>query len=127
MTGNEADYLARLQSTIAGLQGLVAQSERELADSQEERADEARSGAMGRDWQRVQRDIDEGRTTLADVFSGRDDSPAARRLRELSRDNIARLAAQMPPDVENELAEADAGWDRIQHAAGPVDEEGDDA
>lgn len=126
MTGNEPGYLARLQSTIAGLQELVAQSERELAASQEERAEEARSGAMGRDWQRVQRDIDDGRTTLAEVFSGRDDSPAARRLLELSRDNIARLAAQAPPDVVDELAEADAEWARIQHRAGATDEEEDD-
>jgi hypothetical protein len=111
-------YLARLESVIAGLERDARQAERELAESQERRAQDAREGRMGRDWQDVQRRIDAGQTSLRDVFSGRDDSTAAQRLAQLSRENLSRMAAEAEPpeDVVEELAAAEAQWDRVRAA-----------
>ena len=84
--------LARLEALIGSLEREARASERELADSDRERASAARDGRMGPEWQRVQRRIDAGETTVLDVFSGRDESPEAVRLRELSRTNLSRCA-----------------------------------
>lgn len=108
MSANEARYLAQLESTVASLERQVTEARREMEERQTDRAAEARSGRMGRDWQAVQARIDAGRTTLADVFGGRDDSPEAARLLELSRRNLARLAEADPPEeVREELAAAE--------------------
>ena len=109
-------YVERLRSTIEALETMARQSERELAESQDQRAEAARDGRLGRDWQDVQRRIDDGHTTLADVFSGRDGSPAARRLLDTSQQNIARMAEQLdaPAEVEEELAAAEQQWDRLR-------------
>lgn len=119
-TGNAESYLARLQSTLDELESEARRAERELADSQDERSEAARDGRLGRDWQDVQRRIDSGATTLAAVFSGGDDSPAAERLRELSQQNISRMAAELdrPPEVEQELAAAEEQWDRLRRRTG---------
>jgi len=61
------------------------------AQWRDEHARAARAGELGSDWQAVQRRIDSGRSSLADVFAGRDESPEARRLRDLSRRNLAEL------------------------------------
>lgn len=113
-------YVERLRSTIEALEAMARQSGRELADSQDRRAEAARDGRLGRDWQDVQRRIDEGHTSLADVFSGRDQSPAARRLLDLSQQNIARMAEQLdaPAEVEEERAAAEQQWDRLRRRSG---------
>jgi hypothetical protein len=69
------------------------------AEATARREEAARRGDLGPDWQRVQRRIDTGRTTLADVFTGQDDSPEARRLAERSRETLrgARTAAEDDP------------------------------
>jgi hypothetical protein len=110
--GNAEEHLARLQSLMEGLERDVRQAGRELAESQEARAEDARSGRLGPDWQAVQRRIDNGTTTLADVFTGGDDSPEAIRLRELSQQNLTQLAVEFepPPEVETELAAAELEW-----------------
>jgi len=109
-------YLRRLEATIAGLERDAQQAERELAESQERRAEEARKGALGADWQAVQRRIDAGQTTLADVFTGRDDSPAATRLLRQSQETLSRiaLAAEPPAEVLEELAAAEAEWEAVR-------------
>ena len=63
----------------------------------------------------MQRRIDDGQTTLSDVFSGRDESPAAVRLLARSQANLAELAdqAEPPQEVVDDLAAAEAQWDRI--------------
>ena len=63
----------------------------------------------------MQRRIDDGQTTLLDVFSGRDESPAAVRLLRLSQANLTAMAAEVEPpqDVVDDLAAAEAQWDRI--------------
>ncbi|MGI8701067.1 MAG: hypothetical protein ACR2JU_07650 [Nocardioidaceae bacterium] len=122
---NEQAYLARLEATIQSLQRSAQESGRELAESQRERAGEARSGAMGPDWQDVQRRIDAGQTSLADVFTGRDDSPAAQRLVRLSQENLTRMAeeVQPPPEVVDELAAADTQWTHLQNRPERTDPE----
>lgn len=111
-------HLRRLEGMIAGLERDTRRAERELAESQERRAEEARKGALGADWQAVQRRIDAGQTTLGDVFTGRDDSPAARRLLQQSQENLSRIALESPPPAEvlEELAAAEAEWDAVRGA-----------
>ena len=48
----------------------------------EARAEKARAGELGPKWQEIQKRIDQGKTTLSDVFNGTDDSPEARALRQ---------------------------------------------
>jgi hypothetical protein len=113
--GNEASYLAQLESSISSLQRMVADAKQELEQSQADRAQDARSGALGKDWQAIQARIDSGETTLADVFTGRDGSPEAGRLVQLSRDNLATLAeeGEPPEELKEELAAQEEHWARV--------------
>ncbi len=78
-------------------------------ESDDERAKAARAGHLGPDWQRVQQRIDLGVTTLEDVFSGRDDTPAARALLANATRNLGALhdrwAAQAAGGEDTPLAE----------------------
>ncbi|CAB4964726.1 unannotated protein [freshwater metagenome] len=83
---------------------------------------------MGPEWQRVQRRIDAGETTVLDVFSGRDESPEAVRLRELSRTNLQSLRETMPPDLAEEVEDSDEAFDRMRESVTrPPRREVDDA
>jgi hypothetical protein len=106
--------LARLEALIGSLEREERASERELADSDRERASAARDGRMGPEWQRVQRRIDAGETTLLDVFAGRDESPEAQRLREMSSANLQALRETMPPDLVEEVEDSDEAFDRMR-------------
>lgn len=120
--------LARLEALIGTLERDARASERELADSDRERAAAARDGRMGPDWQRVQRRIDAGETTVLDVFSGRDESPEAQRLREMSRTNLQSLRETMPPDLVEEVEDSDEAFDRMrERVTRPPRREADDA
>lgn len=127
--GAQADpVLARLEALIGGLEREVRASERELADSDRERASTARDGRMGPEWQRVQRRIDAGETTVLDVFSGRDESPEAVRLREMSRTNLQSVRETMPPDLVEEVEDSDEAFDRMrERVTRPPRREVDDA
>jgi hypothetical protein len=111
----EEQLVAQLEGMIAELDRVAEQTRREDAERDEQRAEAARAGQLGRDWQDVQRRIDAGQTTLRDVFSGNDESPAAARLVAQSQANLTALAleAEPPRDVVDELAAAEAQWDRI--------------
>lgn len=113
--GNEASYLAQLESTFSSLARMVADAKTELEQSQADRAGDARSGALGKDWQAIQARLDSGETTLADVFSGRDDTPEAEQLLQRSRANIAALAeeTELPEETQEELAAQEAEWARV--------------
>ena len=114
-SSREEQLISQLEGMIAGLDRVAEQTRREDAERDEQRAEAARSGELGRDWQDVQRRIDGGQTTLLDVFSGRDDSPAAARLLAQSQANLAVMAleAEPPQEVVDDLAAAEAQWDRI--------------
>lgn len=79
----------------------LAERGQDAAAWQEKRAADARRGKLGADWQTVQRRIDRDETTLADVFSGADTTPAAIRLRELSQRNLAALKESWEADSES--------------------------
>jgi hypothetical protein len=70
------------------------------AAKEAKRAQDARQGKLGPDWQTVQRRIDRNETTLADVFSGADTTPAAARLRELSRKNLTAMRESWQDDEQ---------------------------
>ena len=114
-SSREEQLIAQLEGMIAGLDQVAEQTRREDAERDEQRAEAARTGQLGRDWQDVQRRVDDGQTTLLDVFSGRDESPAAIRLLARSQANLAAMAveAEPPQEVVDDLAAAEAQWDRI--------------
>lgn len=96
---------------------------RQSASRDEERARAARRGDLGPDWREVQQRIDAGRTTLADVLSGADRSPAAVRLLETAAEQLVevqvevRTAAQDPrSDVAAAFAELEEVARRIREA-----------
>ncbi|MDP3890969.1 hypothetical protein [Nocardioides sp.] len=125
MSPNRADeHLARLEAMVAEIQQQERQSRQELNDALARQAAAARDGRLGKDWEDVQRRVDAGVTTIPDVLSGRDDSPAARRLAELSRRNLTAMAEQYRADPDNveELAQTEAEWVRLARgAAAPED------
>ena len=75
---------------------------RDDAERDERRAAAARAGQLGADWRAVQRRIDAGQTSLAEVFGGGDESPAAVRLRDRSRATIE--AMELPDELAEEIA-----------------------
>jgi hypothetical protein len=101
-----------------GAQAKLAERGRDAVAWQEKRAAEARRGKLGADWQTVQRRIDREETTLADVFSGADTTPAATRLRELSRRNLAALKESWQKDAES----AGTGKGAMQNPAAAVEQ-----
>ncbi len=118
---------ARLAAHRAALDGLLSQtaaedsaSRRALTEAQAAWAGPARGGDWGADWQRLQRRVDAGETTLARAFRGEDDDPASRLLLERSRARIATLAgsADRPDDVRDEADAAEAQWRALRSRAG---------
>lgn len=96
---------ARLERAMGDVDRLSARLDSEaqdedLAKKEARRAQNARQGKLGPDWQTVQRRIDREETTLADVFSGADTTPAASRLRELSRKNLTAMRESLKADRE---------------------------
>lgn len=121
------DPLARLEALIGTLEREERASRRELEDSERERGAAAREGRMGPEWQAVQRRIDAGETTLLDVFSGRDESPQARQLRELSAANLRSLRDEMPESLADEVDDSDEAFDRMRDHVTGVRRRTDDA
>jgi hypothetical protein len=60
----------------------------------------ARRGELGPEWRSVQSRVDRGETTLHDVFTGKDESPAAAALARRSRENVVALAANAREDED---------------------------
>ena len=118
---NEQGRLVRLESLLAEAEQMFRESQRELRESQDQRADDAREGRLGPDWQAVQRRIDAGITTLAEVFLGRDDSPEARRLVETSRDHLEQAIEDTttPDEAAEELAAAEAQFEDLKERHQP--------
>lgn len=109
----------QLASMFEELREVMAELERDNQEAEarsvradqadEERAERARSGELGPEWQRIQRRIDEGETSLEDVFTGGDASSDAVELRQMATRNLGRLheqwakEAEEDPDAENPL------------------------
>ena len=118
--------LARLEALLGALEREARESERELADSDRARAAAAREGRLGPEWQVVQRRIDAGETTVLDVFSGRDESPEARRLRQMSSANLQALRDSMPEALAEEVEDSDEAFDRMRERVTRAPRRGDD-
>ncbi|PKI92942.1 hypothetical protein CW368_01185 [Actinomycetales bacterium SN12] len=85
------ELMRRVEAESARLDALEIAEHEEHERLDEERARRARAGALGPDWRAVQQRIDLNQTTLEEVFSGADESPAADALRRSARSNFARL------------------------------------
>lgn len=105
-----AAHVARIEELVGQVERIAREVQEHDADRDVERAEAARRGDLGHDWQDVQRRIDAGRTTLAAVFTGEDESPAAERLREESRRRLTAMSASDDvPDAVRESLEDLAG------------------
>lgn len=63
-----------------------------VEDKDEDRAKKARSGELGPDWQRLQRRIDLGETSLTAIVHGLDDSVPAENVRRTAAENVREVA-----------------------------------
>jgi len=88
MTNREADELRELRE--------------ELARRDEERADAARRGQLGPEWQRLQRRIDLGETSVQAILTGQDDSADADLLRATAMANTRSLAVMQEDELDDE-------------------------
>ena len=64
------------------------------------RAEAARRGELGEDWKTIQERIDNGETTLEDVFSGKDTSEAAETIRKTAQQNVTKVMQQARQEAE---------------------------
>jgi hypothetical protein len=101
MSSREDELLGRVEAILAETRRDAARVAREDVARDAARESAARRGELGRDWREVQARIDAGRTTLAAVFGGSDDSPAAARLRDRSRAAIESM--ELPGDLVDEI------------------------
>ncbi|GAA3933467.1 hypothetical protein [Microbacterium soli] len=97
-----AHMLRVIQEQTAALEADRAAHEAAFADAEKKRAEAARAGELGPEWRIVQRRIDTGRTTFADVLSGADTSEEAERLRGMARQNLSRLRASWEESLDDE-------------------------
>jgi len=102
MSAREEQLLREVEVILADTRRDAERVAREDGERDERRAAAARSGELGRDWQDVQRRIDHGQTSLAEVFGGEDRTPAAARLRDRSRATIESM--ELPDELNEELA-----------------------
>lgn len=120
-------HRARLEALTARLAAHEADSRRALDAAQAAWAVPARRGDWGPDWQRLQRRIDAGETTLAAAFRGADGDEASLRLLAVSRTTIAALAAELPDDLRDGAASADAQWQELRARGREHERSGRDA
>lgn len=92
--------LSTISDTVASFQAAQREYAASDAEAEEKRAKAARSGELGADWQKVQQRIDLKETTLADVFTGRDDSPEARALLATARTTITEVSKELDREAE---------------------------
>ncbi|WP_448630717.1 hypothetical protein [Cellulomonas soli] len=121
MTGpRDTDPLARIRAVVEEVERRSQADARREAGRADTVAEAARRGELGPEWRRVQERVDQGRTTLADVFSGKDTSPDAQALAERSRERVTQLAqaARQDESVAEAVEELDAIRTRVQDALG---------
>jgi hypothetical protein len=102
MTSREEELLGRVEAVLAETARDAERVARVDAAREDERAEAARRGELGPDWQSVQRRVDAGETTLADVFGGSDETAAAVRLRDQSHATLE--AMELPDDLADDVA-----------------------
>jgi len=97
--------LSTISDTVASFQAAQREYAASDAEAEEKRAKAARAGELGADWQKVQQRIDLKETTLADVFTGRDDSPEARALLAAARTTITEVSKELDREAELDTEE----------------------
>lgn len=102
-SGQRAASLAAINAAMAEAQARSAKSQPMLDARLADLGNRARTGELGPEWERLQKRIDDGRTTLADALAGSDDDPDAVALRTRSREHVGRLT-----ESALEQTEADA-------------------
>jgi hypothetical protein len=100
MSTREEQLLREVEVILAETRRDAERVARDDAERDEHRAAAARAGQLGPDWRAVQRRIDAGQTSLAEVFGGGDESSAAVRLRARSRATMEVMAEQFDPPEE---------------------------
>jgi hypothetical protein len=86
---------AAARETAAEVQAERLALARRTAEHEERRAAAARDGELGPDWRVLQQRIDAGRTTLADVLTGRDGSPEAGRVLDGAMERLVELRGEL--------------------------------
>lgn len=92
------DLIAAMEALLGEIEVERAQAEAEHAEWDRQRAEAARNGEMGPEWQTLQRRIDAGQTTVADVMNGTDDSAEATRVRGYADQHTTEMAETMRAD-----------------------------
>lgn len=103
-----SNMFEQLRSVVEDFERMEEESARQAQareEADEARAEKARSGELGPEWQRIQKRIDQGQTTLLDVFTGKDTSPEARSLQAQASKNLGRIHDQWAKEAENDDAE----------------------
>ncbi|WP_315298093.1 hypothetical protein [uncultured Actinomyces sp.] len=104
---NNNDYLAPFENILQSLKEMQETVQKEIEKdreanhkAEEQHAEAARRGELGEDWRKIQERIDNGNTTLSDIFSGEDSSEAAMTLRQTAQQNITRAMQQARQEAE---------------------------
>jgi len=100
-------YIARFEELFRSFDNLSQeinkqreQNQRDNAEPRQRRAEAARRGELGEDWKTIQERIDNGETTLEDVFSGKDTSEAAETIRKTAQQNVTKVMQQARQEAE---------------------------
>lgn len=100
-------YIARFEELFRSFDNLSQeinkqheQNQRDNAEHRQRRAEAARRGELGEDWKTIQERIDNGETTLEDVFSGKDTSEAAETIRKTAQQNVTKVMQQARQEAE---------------------------
>lgn len=103
------EALAELHASVEEARAITRREGEELrelreqfARQDEERAEAARRGDLGPQWQRLQRRIDLGETSVLAVLTGEDDSSDADALRATAMDNARTLAVMQEDELDDE-------------------------
>ncbi len=109
--------IERLQAANAELDAEIEAERSQNDEARQNLAERARKGELGADWQRVQQRIDLGETSLEAVFSGADESQAARALRERSQANLGELAEEWRREDETDDGDEPSPAAVVSHAS----------
>lgn len=119
--GAPVSPLDRIRAAVEEIERRSRAEQARDAERTAQLAAAARRGELGPEWRTVQTRVDRGETTLHDVFTGQDSSPAAAALARRSRENVAALAAtaREDEDVIEAAEELDAVRARVAEREQP--------
>lgn len=98
--GAPVSPLDRIRAAVEEIERRSRAEQARDAERTAQLAAAARRGELGAEWRTVQTRVDRGETTLHDVFTGQDSSPAAAALARRSRENVAALVSTVREDED---------------------------